>query len=155
MTENMKIREAVADDADDLTGLYRLLKADPKIAVNAERLDELRASPQSFLLVCQIDCKVIATAHVSLCPDAMYGYRPFAVVENVVVAEEFRSRGTGTALMNYIDELCFSKDCSKIMLLSNAQRSDAHRFFARRGYSSSKKVGFVKYRSDYSPQDNH
>lgn len=148
MIENLNFREAIADDADALTGLYRLLKPDSKIAVDPQRLDELRDNPQSFLLVCEVGGNVTGTTHVSFCPDAMYGRRPFAIVENVVVAEGFRSRGIGTALMNYVDELCFSRGCSKIMLLSNAQRVDAHRFFARAGYSSSKKVGFVKYRSD-------
>lgn len=148
MIDEMNIREAVADDAVVLTGLYRLLKADSKITVDPQRLDELRDDPQSFLLVCQVDGEVRGTVHVSFCPDAMYGRQPFAVVENVVVAEGFRSHGLGTALMNYVDELCFSRGCSKIMLLSNAMRTDAHRFFSRAGYSSSKKVGFVKYRGD-------
>lgn len=148
MINDMNIREAVASDAEELTQLYRLLKPDSKIAVAPQRLDELRDNPQSFLLVFEVDGDVTGTVHVSFCPDAMYGWQPFAIMENVVVAEEFRSRGIGTALMNYVDELCFSRGCSKIMLLSNAQRTDAHRFFARAGYSSSKKVGFVKYRSD-------
>lgn len=148
MNDNLNIREAAAEDADALTGLYRLLKPDSKIAVDPQRLDELSVNPQSFLLVCDVDGNVTGTAHVSFCPDAMYGRQPFAIVENVVVAEGFRSCGIGTALMNYVDELCFSRGCSKIMLLSNAQRTDAHRFFARVGYSSSKKIGFVKYRGD-------
>jgi GNAT superfamily N-acetyltransferase len=150
MIANLNFREALASDAASLTALYRLLKADSKIEVDPQRLDELRDNPQSILLVCEVDNKIMGTAHVSFCPDAMYGRQPFAIVENVVVAEGFRSRGIGAALMSCVDELCFSRDCSKIMLLSNAHRADAHRFFARSGYSSSKKVGFVKYRSEYS-----
>lgn len=146
----MNIREATASDANDLTGLYRLLKEDPGIAVKPARLDQLRANPQSFLMVCEIDGKTIGTAHISLCPDAMYGDQPFGIVENIVVAEEFRARGVGRALMNHVDELCFSLGCSKIMLLSNAKRHNAHRFFTQRGYSASRKVGFVKYRSKHN-----
>jgi hypothetical protein len=38
-------------------------------------------------------------------------------------------------------------DCSKIMLLSNSKRSEAHTFFEKQGFSSELKKGFVKYRS--------
>ncbi|HEX7027656.1 MAG TPA: GNAT family N-acetyltransferase [Gammaproteobacteria bacterium] len=151
--DNINIREAVAEDAVALTELYRLLKVDPNIQVQPGRLIELRADPGSFLIVCEAGGgKPVGTVHVTLFPDAMYGNQPFAVLENIVIAEASRSRGIGTMLMNHVEEFCFSRGCSKIMLLSNAQRGDAHRFFSRAGYSSSKKVGFVKYRGDYNPQ---
>lgn len=44
-------------------------------------------------------------------------------------------------------------DCSKIMLLSAANRERAHTFFERCGYSASAKRGFIKYRTAFSARD--
>ncbi|HYP30558.1 MAG TPA: hypothetical protein VES00_01715 [Burkholderiaceae bacterium] len=45
---------------------------------------------------------------------------------------------------------CCPRDCSKSMLLSAAERLDAHRFFERRGYAGDRKRGFVKYRQAFA-----
>ena len=49
--------------------------------------------------------------------------------------------------MRYVEHFCVEADCSKIMLLSNSERSAAHRFFEKQGFSPDRKKGFVKYRS--------
>jgi GNAT superfamily N-acetyltransferase len=78
------------------------------------------------------------------------GAKPFAVVENVVVDQAARSRGVGAALLREIEARCKQARCSKIMLLSAAQRADAHRFFERQGFVGNSKVGFVKYSSSFA-----
>jgi hypothetical protein len=46
--------------------------------------------------------------------------------------------------------MCLQRDCSKIMLLSSVTRGDAHRLFGSSGFSSTEKIGFVKYRRHFA-----
>ncbi|MNY55522.1 Acetyltransferase (GNAT) family protein [compost metagenome] len=80
----------------------------------------------------------------------MYGRQPFAVVENIVVDLAARNRGVGAALMREVETFCAEGDCSKIMLLSSVDRTDAHRFFERCGFDASIKRGLVKYRRSFA-----
>ncbi len=120
--------------------------SDPDIRVLPERLQEIAADPGNFLLVAEIDGAVRATALLTLCRDAMYGRQPLAVLENVVVAAEARRSGIGRQILNQAEQLSCEHDCSKVMLLSGAQRPEAHAFFAAMGYADDRKRGFVKYR---------
>jgi N-acetylglutamate synthase-like GNAT family acetyltransferase len=148
MNHMLIVREAKDTDAPVIAELYRTLVSDPHIAVLPERLRSIAENPQTFLLVCELDGAVCGTALVSLCLDAMYGHQPYAVIENIVVAEERRRLGVGRSLFVHIEELCGSHDCSKMILLSGEARADAHRFFTRRGFKAAKR-GFVKYRRDF------
>jgi GNAT superfamily N-acetyltransferase len=69
------------------------------------------------------------------------------VREDRIIDEDQKRKGYGTMLARYLDNFCLEADCSKIMLLSNSRRSEAHTFFEKQGYSSKLKKGFVKYRS--------
>jgi len=142
------VREATDTDAPAIAALYRTLVSDAHVAVLPARLRSIAEDPQTFLLVCELDGAVCGTALVSLCLDAMYGHQPYAVIENVVVAEERRRSGVGRSLFVHIEELCDRHDCSKMMLLSGDARGDAHRFFTRCGFNAAKR-GFVKYRREF------
>jgi GNAT superfamily N-acetyltransferase len=79
----------------------------------------------------------------------MYGRQPFGVIENVVVREDARGAGVGTALLEHLQGLALKADCSKLMLSSAATRIGAHAFFERSGFEPSK-VAFVKYRRAFA-----
>jgi len=149
----MVIRQARGADAVALTALYRSLVPDPHINGQPERLEVLAADPHTYLLVCEVDGVVCGTVLLTLCLDAMYGFQPYGVLENVVVAEAQRGQHIGSRLMAHVEEICLSHDCSKMMLLSTASRAQAHRFFEQHGFSAASKRGFVKYRRQFrSPQ---
>ena len=149
----MIIRQARGADAIALAALYQSLVSDPHISVRPERLEALAADPHTYLLVCEVDGMVCGTVLLTLCLDAMYGHQPYGVLENVVVAEAQRGQGIGEQLMAHVEALCCQHDCSKMMLLSTASRTQAHRFFERQGFSAANKRGFVKYRRQFrAPQ---
>jgi N-acetylglutamate synthase-like GNAT family acetyltransferase len=79
--------------------------------------------------------------------DPLYRYQPYAILENFVIDEEEQGKSYGKMLIRYMEHFCVKADCSKIMLLSNSKRSEAHRFFEKQGFSADSKKGFVKYRS--------
>ena len=143
------VRRAHAGDADEVARLYAQLVANPALRVLPERLHELAAAADAAVFVVGREGRLLGTVLVALCADVMFGRRPFAVVENIVVDAPARGQGVGEALLHAVDRFCLAADCSKIMLLSAAERGDAHRFFERFGYAGDRKRGFVKYRGAF------
>lgn len=142
------VRHATSRDAGSVEGLYaQLLPLSGGVSVDPDRLDQIADDPRNLLLVVEQEGVVIATALLTICLDAMYRSQPFGVVENVVVDASRRSAGCGRALLEAVDRVALSADCSKVMLLSGTMRNDAHAYFAAMGYDGDAKRGFVKYRS--------
>lgn len=144
-----QIRPAKPSDSNRIAELYAQLVENPAIFVLPERIAKISEDPNTGLFVCEWDGVVEGTALVSLCSDVMFGFQPFAVVENIVVNQTLRGTGLGSVLLRHIEAFCLSRDCSKIMLLSASQRTDAHRFFERAGYAGHTKRGFIKYRRQF------
>jgi GNAT superfamily N-acetyltransferase len=145
MTDGVTVRRARAADAGGVAALYATLVDNPALDVMPARLDEIAADPNTALFVLEEDRQLLGTVLVSLCADVMFGRRPFAVVENIVVAPQARGRGLGERLLRAVERFCIDARCSKIMLLSATGRERAHAFFERCGYAGSAKRGFVKY----------
>lgn len=144
------VRKAIAKDAALIQALYQELVNNPSISVSSERIGEVSQDRNTALFVGEIEGVVAGTVLVSLCLDVMFGGQPFAVIENIIVASAYRGAGIGLALMQEAESYCKAAQCSKIMLLSSAERTEAHRFFEKAGFAGSKKKGFVKYRRQFS-----
>ena len=146
----MELREACPGDAPVIDRLYSLLvPGDDAICLRPDRIVEIGADPCNFLFVVEDGRRAVgATAFLTLCLDPMYGDRPFAVLENIIVDPSRRRAGVGRFLLQGIESFCWIRGCTKIMLLSAASRTDAHRFFEGSGFSGHKKVAFVKYRGE-------
>ncbi len=149
-SDSPAVRRARAGDADEIARLYAQLVANPALRVLSERLRELETAADAAVFVVERDGGLLGTVLVALCADVMFGRRPFAVVENVVVDAPARGQGVGHALLRAVDRFCLAADCSKIMLLSATERVEAHRFFERSGYTGDRKRGFVKYRNAFA-----
>ncbi len=54
-------------------------------------------------------------------------------VDDLVTAEDGRSRGYGGALLGWIAEYARAQGCDQVRLVSGVQRVDAHRFYEREG----------------------
>jgi GNAT superfamily N-acetyltransferase len=147
--DGASVRRALPQDAWDVARLYAQLVAHPGVRVLPERLAELENASDAALFVLERDGRLVGTVLVALCADVMFGRRPFAVVENIVVDAQVRGRGVGASLLHAVERFCLAADCSKIMLLSAAERGDAHAFFERSGYAGDRKRGFVKYRGAF------
>ncbi|WP_151736395.1 GNAT family N-acetyltransferase ['Paenibacillus yunnanensis' Narsing Rao et al. 2020] len=139
------IREAAAKDASSLEVLYRILLPDREgIKVLPDRIGQIAANPGSFLYIYEKDGEAVATAHLHLCMDALCGDRPFAVIERVVTLPQHRGQGVGEALMRHAEAVACAHGAQKIMLSSNARRTDAHRFYERLGYDGDRSRLFTK-----------
>jgi GNAT superfamily N-acetyltransferase len=147
------VRKATELDAPQIAQLYAMLVSNSAVRVLPQRLAEIASDPNTAVFIFEDGEAVLGTVLVSLCADVMFGRRPFAVVENIVVDQAARGLRIGERLLQAVEEFCTVADCSKIMLLSAASRERAHAFFERCGYSGSTKRGFVKYRTAFGARD--
>jgi ribosomal protein S18 acetylase RimI-like enzyme len=67
----------------------------------------------------------------------------FARISYLCVDEQARGKGIGKALEGEACRLAAAKGCDRLELHCHSSRADAHRFYARRGYTESPKY-FVK-----------
>ncbi|MCW8997623.1 MAG: GNAT family N-acetyltransferase [Kangiellaceae bacterium] len=141
-------RSARAEDAESIRLLYLELTNDQSVQVLPERINLIEKDQSNFLFVVESDSKVMGSCLITFCLDPMYGQQDYAVLENIVVGADCQGKGVGKYLMGKVEAFCFSKDCTKLMFLSNAKREDAHKFFYSAGFRGDIKKGFVKYRSD-------
>jgi N-acetylglutamate synthase-like GNAT family acetyltransferase len=142
----VQVRRAQPQDAPAVEALYRLLvSGDDNIAVDPERLAALQSDASNYLLVAEVDGVVSGTAFLTICLDAMYGFQPYGVVENIIVHPATRARGVGAAVLNELEQIARTARCTKLMLLSSRARTEAHAFFQRLGFDGERKRGFVKY----------
>ncbi|WP_053367840.1 GNAT family N-acetyltransferase [Bacillus sp. FJAT-27245] len=140
------IREADRTDKTQIFNLYKMLVPNSKkMNVLEDQIDKLRRDPHNFLLVYEDEGEIVGTLTLNICLQALHGFRPYGVVENIVVHEQHRNKKIGQELLRYVEQYCKSIDCHRIMLLSNAERNNAHRFFEREGYDGSISRGFKKY----------
>lgn len=141
----MNVRRAGRDDLGQVLALYRLLDGPYKAAEMAVTQDAawrtLESDPRQYLLVADAGGRVIGTATVIVVANIGHGGKPWAAVENVVVAEEWRGRGVGTRLMLAAGDIGRRLGCYKLVLTSNIARTEAHEFYRRLGWQPTH-VGF-------------
>ncbi|WP_162463112.1 GNAT family N-acetyltransferase [Paenibacillus psychroresistens] len=123
------IREAEQRDRDRIEELYKILIPDDnEIIVKKERIDQVKQDPHNFLYVNEIEGRVEGTVLLTICLDVMYGNRPYAVVEYVIVDPDCRGMGVGKELFNHVEDYCKKIGCREILLMSNVKRLAAHEF---------------------------
>jgi GNAT superfamily N-acetyltransferase len=147
MTESLILRDATAADlpvivamlADDKLGSTREDSGDlaPYLAAFAE----VEADPNQRLIVAERDGVAVGTFQLSFIPGVSQRGLKRAMVESVRVVATERGSGLGTRMMLWAMEEARQAGCGQMQLTSNAERSDAHRFYERLGFAPSH-VGF-------------
>ncbi len=98
---------------------------------------QIQATPGHELLVAEEGGKVIGTMMLFIMPNLSHGGLPWAGVENVMVDADYRRRGTGKLLMDYVLAQAKKAGCYKIQLISDKSRIEAHKFYEALGYKAS------------------
>ncbi|OGD87235.1 hypothetical protein A2870_03510 [Candidatus Curtissbacteria bacterium RIFCSPHIGHO2_01_FULL_41_11] len=106
-------------------------------------MQNLIANDSCTVLVARAGGKVVATATIFYLPIPTHG-KPYALLEGIVVDENQRGKGIGTALSKKIIEMAKEKNCYKIIFTSGMDRADIHKFYESLGF---KKWG-LEFRMD-------
>jgi GNAT superfamily N-acetyltransferase len=139
------IREAEPKDKDAIQYLYKILCPDAPVKVISERIEEIKNEPNQFLFVYEEDGIILGTVMLVICLSAMFEVQPFGLIEHFIVDKKSRRQGIGSKLTDYVIQVCREKKCTRVMLLSNADRKEAHIFYENKGFDSTTKRGFVNY----------
>ncbi|MFB9324570.1 GNAT family N-acetyltransferase [Paenibacillus aurantiacus] len=129
-----------------MSALYRMLVPNSKsMLVIEEQIEAIKQDPANYILVYEERGALLGTVTLNICRQALHGFRPYGIVENIIVHEDHRGKNIGQQLLQYVEDYCRSIDCHRIMLLSSSARQRAHQFFEREGYSGTVSKGFKKY----------
>lgn len=127
------IREARDEDAAAIAGLLDELGYPAPGDAIPQRLANMRADGNQWTLVAETDGRVIGMATIVV-RHVINRDEPFGRLASVVVADEWRSRGVGAALMARTEEICRAAGCSAIEVTSADHRPRAHDFYRRLGF---------------------
>jgi GNAT superfamily N-acetyltransferase len=128
-----RIRPMTDADADRAAELTKQLGYPVDAATLRARLAEVRASDADEILVAtDADDAAIGWVHVARL--ALLEASDLACINGLVVDEEHRSDGIGTALVEAAEAWARDHGATAIMVRSRSARVRAHRFYERVGY---------------------
>lgn len=143
---NYMIREAEPKDSNVIENLYKKLAPHSKnIKVLPERIEQIRNDSNNFLFVYEESGNIKGSIFMTFCLDPGYQFRPYTVLEYVIVNEDFRGNGIGEKLLKHVEQISIARGSTRVILLSSATRIKAHKFFTKNGYNGTRSKGFKKY----------
>ena len=142
----MQVTVLTEQDLPDLVRLYKQFHGEDS------SLEEMRITFRRLendmdycLLGVREEGRLIGSVMGILCWELYGPCRPFMVVEDVIVDQGHRRRGVGSKLMRAIERVALRHDCSYIMLVTDANRTDALGFYEHLGYHPDRYRACKKY----------
>ena len=144
MSDNT-FRTATIDDlpgivrmlADDFLGSQRERYEDPLPECYLRAFEEIAADPNNELIIAEIDGKVVGTLQLTFTPSISFQGGKRATVESVRVDKEMRGSGIGREMMLWAINRARESGCISMQLTTNADRTEAHRFYEALGFKAS------------------
>jgi GNAT superfamily N-acetyltransferase len=140
------VREAEPGDLEGVRALYQELRPqDPVLSPEAARkaFVDLLARDDVHFIVAEEGGVPVATCMLAVIPNLASGARAFGVIEHVVTLSTHRKRGFGRLVLQYALDKAWSRNCCKVVLLSGARRTEAHRLYESVGFRGDVERGFV------------
>lgn len=142
------IREITPSDLDGLLKLYTQLHENeiPDKTDDVLMLwNRIISDKEHHIIVAEENGKIVSSCVCVIVPNLTHSQRPYALVENVVTDENYRSRGLATACLDYAKSIAQKENCYKIMLMTGSKKESTLNFYRRAGYNSSDKTAFIQW----------
>lgn len=142
------IREITPSDLDGLLKLYTQLHENeiPDKTDDVLMLwNRIISDKDHHIIVAEEDGKIVSSCVCVIVPNFTHNQRSYALVENVVTDENYRSRGLATACLDYAKSIAQKENCYKIMLMTGSKKESTLNFYRRAGYNSSDKTAFIQW----------
>jgi GNAT superfamily N-acetyltransferase len=145
-TGRFEVRRATLDDVaaivglliDDELGATREDGSDPSLTPYQVAFGMIDADPgQLLLVVTSEDSSVAATMQLTFIPGLARRGALRAQIEAVRVGSRYRAQGLGEAMVNWTITEARRRGCRLVQLTSDKQRTAAHRFYQRLGFTAS------------------
>ena len=145
MTPSISLRRARRDDvgaivgmlADDALGRARERIEDPLPASYFDAFDRVDRDPNLALVVAEEQGRVVGCLQLCILPGLSSQGASRALIEDVRVASDRRSRGIGEQLVQWAIGEARARSCKLVELLTHHTRADAQRFYERLGFQRS------------------
>ncbi|WP_298969716.1 GNAT family N-acetyltransferase [uncultured Roseobacter sp.] len=144
-SDDVLVRRLEQADSENLIALYNELTFGPKTA-RMRRVAAVMAHPGTRIYGAESQDRIIAMVTLHILPNVTYDGRPYALIENVATAAEFRKRGIGRSVMQAAIDAAWAEDAYKIMLMTG-QRRGARGFYEALGFDCEDKFGMVLRRA--------
>ena len=141
----MEISRATVEDIPQLCELLALLfdqeaEFRPDSALQAEGVRQIIEFPErGRILALREGQSVVGMVNLLFTVSTALGGR-VAILEDMVVRPDFRSRGAGSMLLEAALAFARSWGCLRVTLLTDSANEAAHRFYSRHGFSGSDMV---------------
>lgn len=130
----MPIRTVRETDASGLARLLDELGYPAPVERVVQRLPDLLSRPDHVVLVSEEGGVLIGLACAHVFP-VIHRDEPVALITALVVSASARRRSQGRDLVRALEEFARSRGCGRILVTTANQRSDAHAFYERLGYT--------------------
>lgn len=134
MMPELRIRQAAADDTDELSRLLKQLGYDAAGSEIKQALAKNRQVCDSKVYVYELESKQI----VGFISTIRFFY--FPVLQNITrvtaicVDEQYRNLGIGSQLLSFVEDLAASHGDIVVEVTCAIHRDQAHQFYTHRGY---------------------
>jgi ribosomal protein S18 acetylase RimI-like enzyme len=143
MSEEIVVRQARLDDAQDIETLFDILDAyargpggqsAPLSALARENLGPgLHQNPNAFVLFGELEGRVVGAA-VCVWSYSTFAGRPSVNLHDFSVLPEAQGHGVGTALLEELERRAHDRGCAKLTLEVHDSNESAKRLYARFGF---------------------
>jgi len=127
------IRPLVSENLSDAAALLATLNPETPAAIVEERLHTLLADhPHYELFGAFADGKLVGVAGAWIATKIWCGL--YLEIDNLVVAENQRSSGTGSRLIEHLEGVARERGCKLVVLDSYTTNHPSHRLYHRLGF---------------------
>jgi GNAT superfamily N-acetyltransferase len=140
------IRSASRDDFEAISRLYAQLNVDDPPVTGPEYIqvfEQILNREGLDILLLELDGEVLGATYLNLIPNLSRGGRPYAVIENVVVAAHRRGEKLGRRLMDATLERAWAAGCYKAMLQTGSKTPNTHAFYRACGFADDVRTAYL------------
>jgi len=146
MSITFKIRTVNKNDLPALQELYLNLHEEQVTPLTGEVMQvwaDILADPNYHIFVGEDKGEILSSVTLIIIPNLTRGFRPYAVIENVVTAESHRNHGYASLLLAHAVGVAKERGCYKVMLMTGSKSESTLRLYRRAGFSDTEKTAFV------------
>lgn len=132
----MLIRQATEAELPDLLELLKSMDGEDGIEPGEalETWEKINKYPYYKVYIVEENKKVIGTCSLIIFDNLGHKGAKVAIAESMIISPEYRGRGVGSQLMQFVMGKAQEENCYKLMLSSNKKRVRAHRFYEQLGF---------------------
>lgn len=141
----MIIRMMNIKDIPALAALYQQFWGESSSIEKMEKQFTALQSKDTHILLCAADGNLLVGSAMGIICEELYGdCRPFLVIENMIVDRNSRNKGVGRVLIAQLERLAKERDCTQVILVTEANRTDACSFYESAGFHPTANRGYKK-----------